>query len=275
MQGSGIAHLPTGDLYYEVQGTGHPLVLVHSLLTHSGLWDDQIKAFAPLFTVIRYDLGGFGKSPMSAAPDSLMLKQLLDFLGITKTHILGLSMGAEVALQFTLDYPDAVTSLSLISSGLDGFDYPEDASQRWQNFITPVQERDFSKAREVFMRQVGDGPISPAAPQVRERMRQLMDGYTFVNFFPPENPSESEATAVEETPHIPALERLGEIRVPTLIMAGKRDQPDAIAVAEVLAEKIPNSQKVVVPNAAHIINLEEPDLFNQTVLDFLAHTGNA
>jgi 3-oxoadipate enol-lactonase len=275
-----FATLSGGNLYYEVTGEGQPLVLIHGLLMHSGLWDDQIAAFSQHYKVIRYDVSGFGKSPISPTADSDALLQLLTYLNVQRVYILGLSMGSEIALNFTLNHPDRVAGLVMVSPSLDDFPYSDDASQRWQNFITPVMARNFDEAREVFLRQVIDGPISPAAPTVREKARQLMASYTFVNFFPPElgdpqvepNPNSAASTEDIQT-EIPAslstTERLHEIAVPTLVMVGDRDQPHVSAVADVLVKHIPAASKVIVQNAAHIINLEQPTVFTEQVLSFL------
>jgi pimeloyl-ACP methyl ester carboxylesterase len=267
----GFAAINGTNIYYEVSGHGEPLILIHSLLMHSGMWDDQVTAFQDRYQVIRYDLSGFGQSkPPITASDADDLNALMQQLGIERAHVLGLSIGAEIALGFALAYPQRVKSLILVSSGLDGFAYSEAASQNWQNFITPVQARDFATARDVFMRQVVDGPISPAAPHVRERARQMMETYTFVNFFPPEDADTSSSQPEPTEPPKTQLERLGEISVSTLIIVGDRDEADTVKVGAVLSEKIADAQLVTIYGAAHIVNLEQPDAFNQTVLTFLA-----
>ena len=68
----------------------------------------------------------------------------------------------------------------------------------------------------------------------------------------------------------PAAGRLGDVRVPTLVIAGALDDPEILRAADVLATEIPNAKKVIIPDGAHVPNMEQPDLFNRTVLDFLA-----
>jgi 3-oxoadipate enol-lactonase len=273
---SGMALLPSGPLYYEMIGEGRPMVLIHGLLMHSGLWDNELAAFNERFQVIRYDVSGFGKSPITPTADADGLLQLLDHLQIPQAILLGMSMGAEIALGFTLNHPDRVSGLVLVSPGLDDYPYPEEASQRWQNFIEPVMRKDFHEAREVFLRQVVDGPAGPAASVVRDRARQLMASYTFSNFFPPESaPEESQQAETASAPtgvDIPkgTTERLSEITVPTLMMVGERDHADVLAISEVLASQIQQTKKVVIPDAAHIINLDQPGVFQETVLSFLS-----
>src|SRR5689334_4269925 len=106
---SGYAAVNGTELYYEVAGQGHPLVLNHGWLGDYHFWDDQFEALARHFKVVRYDIRGFGKSgkrkrdmgPFSMEGD---LRGLLEFLGIKKTYLLGLSMGGGLAIDFTLQY---------------------------------------------------------------------------------------------------------------------------------------------------------------------------
>ena len=269
-----FAAINGANIYYEISGQGEPLVLIHSLLLHSGMWDDQVTGFADKYTVLRFDLSGHGKSQPVTASDADDLNALMAHVGIASAHVLGLSVGAEVALGFALKYPQRVRSLILVSSGVDGFEYSEEDQQNFQKFLTPVQARDFVTARDVFMRQVIDGPISPAAPHVRARARQMMDTYTFANFFPPEEtaatPEQEVASEPPADPPKPMIERLGEIKVPTLVIVGDRDTRDMASTASVLAEGITGAKRVMVHDAAHIVNLEQPEIFNQTVIAFLS-----
>src|SRR5947209_20150411 len=92
-------------LYYEVMGEGHPLVLIHGGYMDRRMWDDQFAAFAEQYQVIRYDVRGFGKTELPQVPyaDRQDLYDLLQALGVTKTYLLGLSLGGEVAIDFTLE----------------------------------------------------------------------------------------------------------------------------------------------------------------------------
>src|SRR5216684_3865761 len=124
---SGFAEVNGTTLYYEVAGQGHPLVLNHGWLGNQRFWDDQFEAFAQHFKVVRYDIRGFGDSgkrkrgmePFSMERD---LRGLLQFLGIEKTFLLGLSMGGALAIDFTLQYPEMVDALVTVAAGLSGFE---------------------------------------------------------------------------------------------------------------------------------------------------------
>src|SRR5512147_2094059 len=111
------------DLYYEIAGEGHPLVLIHGGLVNSGLWDDQFEVFAGHYRTLRYDVRGFGKSksPTSYFSNHSDLRDLLDYLGIQQVYVLGLSMGGMIAIDFTLAYPNHVAALLPIAAGLSGY----------------------------------------------------------------------------------------------------------------------------------------------------------
>src|SRR5438270_10481819 len=104
---TGFADVNGSRLYYEMMGEGHPLVLIHGGYMDRRMWDDQFAAFAEHYQVIRYDVRGFGKTELPQAPysDRQDLYDLLQALGVTKTLLLGLSLGGEVAIDFTLEHP--------------------------------------------------------------------------------------------------------------------------------------------------------------------------
>jgi pimeloyl-ACP methyl ester carboxylesterase len=274
----GFAPIDGSKLYYEVAGEGHPLLLVHSMMTSHKLWDDQFGEFAKKYRVIRYDVRGFGQSQMTSAPfsDTQDIKQLLERLNIEKTYILGLSMGAEIAMHFTLDHPAMVDALIMSGAGLDGYDYSAEGMEKWKSFVAIIQERDFSRATERFIDLFVDNPIHPANEVIRQRARILMKDYKFPHFLPPENepPQAEEASVAAEAPaeYVPAIQKLAEIEVPTLVILGEGENADTLAIGDILSRDIPNAQKVMIP-AGHFTSLQNPAAFNQAVLKFLAGLG--
>lgn len=289
----GIVDLPGGKIHYEIAGKGQPLVLIHSALMNSKMWDTQVEAFAPSYQVIRYDLPGFGRSTLGTrGPDRVDLRGLLDALRIEKAALLGLSRGAEVALDFGLHYPKRVNALILCGAGLDGFPYPAEAQQRWQSFVEVVHSREFPRAVEHFIEDWVDGPRGPAAHELRQQARAIRARYSFAHSLPPDYSSSSESnpvvddaageptisavaqaivdalTDIAESSRMPA-ERLEEVKIPTLILAGDADRPAVLSITGYLAAHMPNARKLVIPDAADIINLQRPDVFNRAVLDFL------
>ena len=122
---TGVAQVNDTELYYEVGGSGHSLTLIHGMLLDRRSWDDQFDVFAGRYQVLRYDMRGWGDSAQEEAGQLFSprkdLLSLLECLNIDVTYLLGLSGGGALALDFTLEHPDKVDALILVSSGLSGY----------------------------------------------------------------------------------------------------------------------------------------------------------
>lgn len=252
-------------LYYEVIGSGDPLILLHGFTLSTEMWDDQIPVLAPHYQVVRYDLRGFGRSsvpdgePYSHHED---LRALLKHLEITRAHLLGLSMGATIALEFALAYPETALSLILADpSGLAGFMWPEELRQLFTAINSAAQGGELALAKQRWLQAGWFGPAR-TQPAVFTRLEQMVADYSGWHFVH-RNPLRP------LTP--PANDRLAEIKAPTLILLGELDLPFYNhPLADRLAESISSSRKVVMPGVGHIPNMEDPDSFNQMVRAFLA-----
>src|SRR5438876_5964570 len=124
---SGFANVNGGSLYYEVTGAGTPVVLIPGFTLDTRMWDSQVEAFARRHQIIRYDLRGAGKSPPPTGPYSQYedLAALLGHLGVGKAHIVGLSLGGAIAIDFALAMPEAVLSLIPVdASSVGGYPWP-------------------------------------------------------------------------------------------------------------------------------------------------------
>ncbi len=275
MTQTGYAKLNDTILYYEVAGEGrkgregHSLVLLHGGLVDSGSWDDQFSDFAEHYQVIRYDMRGYGKSGRLKAdtkPYSLRqdLYALLQFLGIEKTYLIGLSMGGGLEIDFTLDHPEMVDALILVGTGLSGFESKDSDNPLWAEADKAFKNRDIPRAVEITLRIWTDGPErSPEEvdAEVRERVRAMS---TF-NFSRPDDQDAPEPLELEP----PAISRLSEIHAPTLIVVGDKDVRDILTIADILEKGIAGAKKVVIPGTAHHLNMEKPAEFNRAALDFL------
>ncbi len=251
-------------LYYEVAGEGHPLVLIHAGIADSRMWDDQWDLFARQYRVVRYDIRGCGKSPMPPEEFSLSddLLTLLRLLGIDKTYLLGVSMGGGVALDFTLEHPEMVDGLILVGSGVGGREPSETLKQAWEKVEAAFNTGGIPAANEIEMQMWVDGPRR-TPDQVDPTLRQRIGEMNANNFAM----GSDEARPRRLDP--PALNRLHEIRVPTLIVVGDLDQPDILESADLLESGIAGARKVVMHGTAHMPSMEQPDEFNRIVLDFL------
>jgi pimeloyl-ACP methyl ester carboxylesterase len=250
-------------LYYEVAGSGHPLVLIHGLALDTRMWDDQFKTFAQHHQVIRYDLRGFGRSALpcsdrySHADD---LKALMAYLDIEQAAIVGLSMGGMVAIDFALAYPEATRALVSVDSGPAGFQF----SPQWVASIRAVRQAGQKAGVEAAKDLWRKHPLfAPAMEQeaVAARMTQMVadySGWHWVNTDPVQYLDP------------PAAQRLDHIKTPTLVVLGERDLPDVHAIAEFLQQHLPQVDIVVLPGVGHMANMEDSSRFNEVVLNFLA-----
>lgn len=121
----GFAAINGANLYYEVAGSGHPLVLVHAGIADNRMWDDQFSAFANQYRVIRFDQRGYGQSPPMEGEFARHndLYELLKFLKVERAYLIGCSMGGRVCLDFALEHPDIAAALIMVGSGPSGFDF--------------------------------------------------------------------------------------------------------------------------------------------------------
>lgn len=257
---TGVAEVNGTKLYYETAGKGPAVVLVHGGLVDSRLWDDQMKEFAKHHRVVRYDLRGFGRSAAAPQPFSHIedLRALMDFLKIERATVVGLSLGGIIAADFALEHPERVDRLVLVGAGLRG------DNQR--------PDKDTMKAYEAASKGIAEEFVNVTMKSglyaaVREgtpayaRLRQMMlENFKAVSTFAP---------GFLKYPAQPTIERLGQIKAPTLVIIGGEDAQNLKNIADTLAAGIPGARKVVIPGASHHPPVERPNEFNKAVLSFL------
>jgi 3-oxoadipate enol-lactonase len=260
---AGTAEVNGTRLYYEVAGSGEPVVLVHAFTLDTRMWDDQFEVLARDFRVIRYDARGFGKSPppkpgepYSNADD---LAALLDRLDARKAHVVGLSMGGRFALDYAVTYPDGLRSLVVIDGVIGGWQWSREWVAAYAPIVDAGRKRDLAQAKSLWL---GHPLFAPARakPEVGARLKQMVDDYSgwhFVN----QNPERAVAP--------PAVGRLGAIRAPTLVLVGDRDLPDFQRMAERLERDIPGARRATVAGAGHMANMESPETVNKSLAEFL------
>jgi len=257
-----LAYVAGTHLAYEVVGLGPCVVLIHGFTLDGGMWDAQIDALAERRQVVRYDMRGFGRSAVpgetrySPAAD---LKALLDYLHIDTATIIGLSLGGGVALDFALSYPDSTSALVLVDAMVDGWDW----SSAWNESVGAVwatgRESGIAAAKEQWLAL----PLFQPAlqqPEAGRRLKQMVSDYSGWHW---------RNKDPQQRLHPSTLQRLADITAPTLIVIGERDEPDFRAMADVFAQAIPHSRKVVMPGVGHMTNMEDPARFNAIVGDFL------
>jgi pimeloyl-ACP methyl ester carboxylesterase len=259
------------SLYYEEVGQGTPLVFVHEFAGEIASWDPQVRFFARRYRTIAYNARGY---PPSDVPDDVAaysqdraaddIRGVLDALGIARAHVCGLSMGGYATLHFGLRHPSR--ALSLVVAGA-GYGSVVAERERFHQDSALIARRLDEEGMKVVAEFYARGP---------SRVQFLdKDPQGWREFYERLAASSARGHAltlrgVQMTrPSVFELgDRLERLEVPTLIMTGDEDEP-CLEPAVFMKRKIPTAGLVVLPKAGHTINLEEPDLFNRAVLDFL------
>lgn len=268
---SGLAQINDAQIYCETRGDGPPLLLIHAGVADGRMWDPQVDVFAQTYRVIRFDLRGFGRSDMPSGrfANHEDVRALLDHLDARPAHVLGISFGGAIALDFCLAYPGYVRSLILGAPSVGGTEPSQRIRRFWQEEDEALEAGDLDGATELNLLLWVDGPQrqpDQVDPEVRERVRQMQ-----LAIFQKETPDDVEEIDLEP----PAAERLAQISVPTLILVGDLDLEEKQELASRLAAKIAGARKAVLPGVAHMLNMERPEQFNRAVLEFLAAQGTA
>jgi 3-oxoadipate enol-lactonase len=264
---SGFLEVNNARFYYEMDGTGIPLVLVHAGITDCRMWNDQFPVFAKKYQTVRYDRRGFGKTPMVAGDFSLHndLYEVLKALGIAQAVLVGCSQGGKTVTNFTLEHPEMTKALVLVGSALGGFQFDGEQAPQEAELEKAGQDGDLARVNELEIQMWVDGPCR-RPDQVYPAVRTLaLD----MNRIALENPQDL-GNEIPLDP--PAVGRLGEIKVPTLVIYGDIDAPYIPAASEFLAQNIPGAKKVVMKDVAHLPNMEKSGEFNAHVLSFLSQS---
>jgi 3-oxoadipate enol-lactonase len=265
-----MPHASTNDIatFYEEAGHGPPVVLIHGHTLDLRLWDGQV---APLvdagYRVVRYDVRGHGQSeaPVTGYTYqnySLDLRDLLDRLKIdVPAHLVALSMGGGIALQFALDHPQRIASLVLVDSTVPGFDYSPEYADAIEELVRVAR----SEGPRTALDQVW------LPHPLFDGIRRFPDRFDFLKSIVLAYPARDYLDETEyPQPQWQVIDRLNEIRAPTLVLVGEQDLPDFRLLAEILAANISTAREEVIPDAGHLPNLEQPHAFNDALLRFLA-----
>ena len=257
------------EIYYEVTGQGYPLIWSHEFGGSYDSWEAQVKFFSRRYQVITYAARGWPPSDVPEDPAAYTqdivvndLYLLMRHLNISEAHIGGLSMGGSVALNFGIAHPEMAKSLIVASAG--------SGSTNRDTFLSTGQsmaDRLLSEGMVPVAEDYGTTNI-----RVQLRRKDPIGFETFARLLYEHSATGSALTYqgfVMNRPTVFELEdKLKSLRVPTLIMIGDEDEP-CIEPGIFMKRTIPVSGLSCFPQSGHAINLEEPDLFNRTVLDFL------
>jgi 3-oxoadipate enol-lactonase len=251
------------SLRYEVVGTGPAVVLIHGFSLDMRMWDAQLPDLATAFRVVRYDCRGFGASgpfdpavPYTHAAD---LVALLDHLSIGHAALVGLSFGGQVALRTALLAPDRVRALVLLDSLLDGVPWDDESKAGLAELSTQVAAGGVAAGREAWLAH----PLFAAArqrPEVQARLAAMVANYPGQHW-------------LGLDPHLPddaaPIELLEQLTMPALVVAGEQDVPGFRAMTDALGQRLGAADRVLIPGAGHLVNMEQPAAVNALLLRFL------
>jgi pimeloyl-ACP methyl ester carboxylesterase len=252
-------------MYYEIHGSGFPLILIRGLGSNADHWYSQTPAFSKQSKVIIFDNRGIGRSGGSKshfdipelAKDTVAL---MDAIEVPIAHILGLSLGGMIAQEVALSYPDRIRGLVLASAHCGGKRVvrvsdagvsvmPEELYSNTRDRKQKATEMMFSKktlagAPEVVENYLDVSSRYPPSEEVLQKMRNSVQAYD-------------------------SFERLPLIQAPTLVISGEDDILVAPENSRILAARIPGAQLEIIKEGGHQLLIEKPDESNRIIMDFL------
>jgi 3-oxoadipate enol-lactonase len=256
-------------MHYVMDGNPNKpwLTMVTGITNDTTMWDGQIDVLKEDFHILRYDLRGQGKTQATPSPYTIDLLSrdliaLWDALGIQKSHLMGLGLGASISLAIGIHYPERI--LSLVPCCCRAKMAPDFASM-WLQLRDLVKLGGIEKIVENTAQRWFSESFKQQFPEKLDAVRAMIrgtsqDGYLGV---------------VSAFIGLDLENDLGKINVPTLLMGGEEDKvggPRHVMLS--IAERIPNAVYTPVPGAAHIANLQNPEGFNQILKSFLLSVAN-
>jgi len=225
------------------------------------MWDEEAKRLSKRYKVLRYDTRGHGKSGAPAGAYTLELLAddlhgLLAALGVQSTHFVGLSMGGMIGQTYALKYPGTFKSLALCDTTSR---YPADAAGVWVERIKTVEAKGMEPMVAPTLERWFTASYRKSRPEVVETVAAMIRSTPVTGF----------VGCCHAIPKINLTARLKEIRCPSVVIVGKDDPGTPVAMAEEIHRALPGSKLVVIPAAAHLSNLEQPDAFNRALGDFI------
>lgn len=256
----------SAELMGERRGVGAGTLFLHAGVADRRMWQGQLAALQADFFVAAYDRRGFGETQCQdeAFSHTDDLEAVLDFLDLESVTLVGCSQGGRVALDFALENPERVTSLILVAPAVSGAPEPSDVPAEIESLLEDLAHAedagDVARVNQIEAHLWLDGPLSPEG-RVGGEIRDLFLEMNGAALRAPELTQEREPPS--------AFERLTDLSMPTLVLWGDLDFPHVQERCRQLANTIPDAKAREMKGAAHLPSLEQPDVFNQALLDFL------
>lgn len=249
------------DIHYDIAGQGPWLTLSHSLATDLDMWQPQLAALQAHFTVLRYDTRGHGGSEATPAPYTLEqladdAHALLQHLGVSRTHWLGLSMGGMVGQTLALRHPEVLDRVVLADTA--GRMAPG-AATLWAERIATARTQGMAALAQPTLARWFTEPYRQAQPEVMAQIGAMIES----------TPVEGYAGCCAAIAQLDTLERLRTLTHPALVIVGEDDPGTPPAMAEQICAHWPGAQLMRLAEASHLANVEQAEAFNRAVLEFL------
>ena len=252
------------SIHYEIQGRGPWLTLAHALAGDLGLWDEQVAELAGDFTLLRYDLRGPGGSNMPPAPWQLAdlaadVIALWDALGIERSHFVGLSLGGMIGQHLALAAPHRIDRLVLAATSSGYASNRDSVARLWAQRIALVAAQGMNAVVDATLGRWFTEPFFCEQPA---RIAHIADVIR-------RTPVAGYAACGRLVASMDTEARLAEIRLPTLVIGGEEDGGTTPEMVGALARRIAGARLEILPQAAHLVNVEQRQLFNALLLAFL------
>ena len=250
------------EINYEVHGDKGPwVVLSHSLACNLHMWDAQIELLMSRFRVLAFDTRGHGGSDAPAGAytmDQLVedARGLLAATGVDKPHWVGLSMGGMIGMMYALKYPDAFRSLVLCDTSSR---IPADLAPVWQQRIKTVNEQGMSALVAPTLERWFTEPFRDQRKDVTDAVANMIVSTPVAGY----------AGCCHAIPTMNCTDQLRAISSPVQIIVGEQDAGTPVAMSEAIHAAIAGSELVIIPQASHLSNLEQPEKFNDALNRFL------
>ena len=250
-------------MYYEVEGEGEPVLFIHAGVANLRMWDQQAVALGGRYRVIRFDTRGYGRTESDHVEFSNRADAaaVLDEVGEASAHVVGLSRGGHIALDFALEHPTRTRSLTVAAGGVGGYESPAASTVDWDEVEAWEEAKDWDRLTEFETAYWVDGPDQPpdrVAPEIRAMVKDWIAS----------NYRADKEAAIPQPLDPPAEARLDDLHAPLLVIVGGLDDPETNDAMRHLATRVSGARLETFPTA-HMVNLEQPERFNAVLGEFL------